>query len=66
MTLREALDTMWQAGFRQVKDRHSRFPRDIAELLPEASWDLNDYTPDPQTGEIRQNHSHPCNHFLCS
>ena len=66
MTLQEALRVMSQAGFRQVKDRYSRFPRDIGDVLPEAACDLNDYTPDPQTGQIRQNHQHPCNHFVCS
>ena len=66
MTLVQALRAMREAGYRQVLDRHSHFPKDIENVLEEADRDLNDYTPDPATGEIAQNHERPCNHFQCS
>lgn len=65
MTLIEALTTMRQAGFIQAKDSHSRFFKDIEELLFEAKFDLNDYTPKVQTGEIVQNHPNPSVHYQC-
>jgi len=66
MTLVEALNTMRQAGFTQAKDTHSRFFKDIEELLPEAALDLNDYTPKINTVEIVQNHPTPSAHFQCT
>ena len=66
MTLVEAFQAMLKAGFTQVKDQHSRFPTEICDQLNQARWDLNDYTPDLQTGQIVQNHDRPCNHFVCS
>ncbi|HUS92800.1 MAG TPA: hypothetical protein VM695_13160 [Phycisphaerae bacterium] len=66
MTLTEALEAMLEAGFTQVQDNHSRFPKDIRDVLGQAQWDLSDYTPDPATGHIAQNHDRPCNHFVCS
>jgi len=66
MNLVEALNTMRQAGFIQVKDTHSRFFRDIEELLKEAALDLNDYTPKITTGEIVQNHQKPSAHYQCT
>jgi len=66
MTLREALETMAAAGYTQVRDDHSRHPHDIQEWLEQSQWDLNDYTPHPETGKIVQNHDRPCNHFVCS
>jgi len=66
MTLIEALQVMQNAGYTQVLDEHSRFPRDIAAWFDEAKLDLNDYIPDPETGEIRQNHPTPSNYFICS
>lgn len=66
MTLYEALQTMSAAGYTQVKDDFSHLPHDIAEWLEQARWDLNDYTPNVETGEVVQNHDRPCNHFLCT
>ena len=66
MNLTEAIKTMQKAGFIQAKDPHSRFLRDLEEFLPEAELDLNDYTPNVQTGEITQNHPNPCTHFHCN
>jgi len=66
MTLVEALKTMRESGFLQIKDVHSRFFKDIEELLPEAKLDLNDYTPNARTGEITQNHPNPSVHYQCS
>ncbi len=66
MTLVEALNVMRQAGFLQAKDTHSRFFKDIEELLFEAALDLNDYTPKINTGEIVQNHQNPSAHFQCT
>jgi hypothetical protein len=65
MTLVEALNVMRQAGFLQVKDTHSRFFKDIEELLTEAKLDLNDYTPNIHTGEIAQNLPNPSAHYHC-
>ena len=65
MTLVEALNVMRQAGFLQVKDTHSRFFKDIEELLPEAKLDLNDYTPNIHTGEVVQNLPNPSAHYQC-
>ena len=65
MTLVEALNVMRQAGFLQVKDTHSRFFKDIEEVLPEAKLDLNDYTPKINTGEIVQNHQTPSAQYQC-
>ncbi len=66
MTLVEALHTMRRAGFTQVLDRHSHFPKEIEDVLGEADLDLNDYTPRPDHADIIQNHPHPCNHYVCS
>ena len=66
MTLVEALNVMRQAGFLQAKDTHSRFFKDIEELLPEAKLDLNDYTPKINTGEIVQNHRTPSAQYQCT
>jgi hypothetical protein len=66
MTLIKAIETMREAGFIQAKDAHSRFFRDLDELLPEAKLDLNDYTPNVQTGEIAQNHPKPSAHYQCN
>ena len=66
MTLVEAMKHMRQAGFLQAKEDRSRFYRDIEDMLGEADLDLNDYTPNTQTGEIVQNHSAPSAHFHCS
>ena len=66
MTLVQALQVMLDAGFTQVKDGYSRFPKQIIDVLEEAKLDLNDYTPDPQTGRINQNHDTPCYHHVCS
>ena len=66
MTLYEALQTMFAAGYTQVRDDYSHRPHDIHEWLKQARRDLNDYTPDVETGRIVQNHDRPCNHFVCS
>jgi len=66
MTLVEALKTMRQAGFVQVKDAHSRFFKDIEELLSEAKLDLNDYTPNIHTGQIVRNPPNPSAHYQCT
>jgi len=67
MTLVQALQAMLDAGFTQVKDDYSRRPKPIVEFLEEARLDLNDYTPDPKTGRIVQNHDTPCyHHLICS
>jgi hypothetical protein len=65
MTFVEALNAMRQAGFMQVKDTHSRFFKDIEEVLREAALDLNDYTPNVRTGEIVQNPPNPNTHYQC-
>ena len=66
MTLVQALQVMLDAGFTQVKDDYSRFPKQIVDVLGEAALDLNDYTPEPETGKIVQNHDTPCYHLVCS
>jgi len=66
MTLVEALNVMRQAGFIQVKDTHSRFFKNIEEVLKEAKLDLNDYTPNTHTGEIVQNHRNPSAQYQCT
>lgn len=66
MTLIEAIKTMQKAGFIQAKDPHSRFLRDLEELLVEAKLDLNDYTPNVRTGEIVQNHPNPSVNYQCT
>jgi hypothetical protein len=66
MTLVEALNVMRQAGFIQVKDTHSRFFKNIEEVLKEAKLDLNDYTPNTHTGEIAQNHRTPSAQYQCT
>ena len=65
MTLCEAFQLMREAGYAQVLDNYSHFPRDIAECLHEARNDLNDYTPDPSSGTIVQNHDRPSNRYQC-
>ena len=65
MTLAQAMKHMQEAGFIQAKETRSRFFRDIEDLLAEAEFDLNDYTPRPQTGEIVQNHPKPSSHYNC-
>ena len=66
MTLYEAFQVMLRAGYTMVSDRHSHSPREIREVFREAKLDLSDYTPDIASGEIRQNHSRPSNHFRCA
>jgi hypothetical protein len=66
MTLVEALNVMRQAGFLQAKDTHSRFFKNIEEVLKEAAQDLNDYTPNTRTGEIVQNHRNPSAQYQCT
>ena len=66
MNLVEALNVMNQAGFTQVKDTHSRFFKNIEEVLREAVLDLNDYTPNIRTGEIVRNPPNPSAYFYCT
>lgn len=66
MTLYEAFQVMLRAGYTQVSDRHSHFPKDIRDAFREAQLDLSDYTPDVDSGEIRQNHPRPSNHYRCA